>query len=513
MKKILLSAVAIIATMSVNAQEIAVINADAIGISSDAVEIAGGTEIMKTESVKCSVLFTDNYKATGLSENNVTVNDADFGSTTGIQGSTNPPASATEGTYPEQGCIYSFNVSKDGFLYVIHKASANKNYVVWENKLRVPYIYAAADGGAFDLNAVEGATVTADGITTIADSYVIPKAQEIIGTEGLGAGTCVIKVQVFKDCQYDIHATGSKMTMAGFIFDEKGDATIKAGDVTLLNKGQIAGAPASSAAEIAVIDADAIGIGSDAVEIAGGTEIMKTESVKCSVLFTDNYKATGLSENNVTVNDADFGSTTGIQGSTNPPASATEGTYPEQGCIYSFNVSKDGFLYVIHKASANKNYVVWENKLRVPYIYAAADGGAFDLNAVEGATVTADGITTIADSYVIPKAQEIIGTEGLGAGTCVIKVQVFKDCQYDIHATGSKMTMAGFIFDEKGDATIKAGDVTLLNKGQIAGAPSSIQGVKAATNNDAAIYNLAGQKVNVSYKGVVIQNGKKFLQK
>ena len=75
------------------------------------------------------------------------------------------------------------------------------------------------------------------------------------------------------------------------------------------------------------------------------------------------------------------------------------------------------------------------------------------------------------------------------------------------------MTMAGFIFDEKGDATIKAGDVTLLNKGQIAGAPSSIQGVKTATNNDAAIYNLAGQKVNASYKGVVIQNGKKFLQK
>ena len=30
---------------------------------------------------------------------------------------------------------------------------------------------------------------------------------------------------------------------------------------------------------------------------------------------------------------------------------------------------------------------------------------------------------------------------------------------------------------------------------------------------DGAIYNLAGQKVNASYKGVVIQNGKKFLQK
>ena len=234
MKKILLSVAAVFAAMSVNAQEIAVIDADAIGIGADAVELAAGTELMKTESVTCSILFTDNFKATGLSENNVTVNDVDFGSTTGIQGSTNPPAAATEGTYPEQGCIYSFVPSKDGFLYVIHKASANKNYVVWENKLRVPYIFSAADGGAYDLNTIEGATVTVDGITNIADEYVIAKAQEIIGTEGLGAGTCVIKVQVFKDCQYDVHATGSKMTMAGFIFDETGDATIKAGEDDVL---------------------------------------------------------------------------------------------------------------------------------------------------------------------------------------------------------------------------------------------------------------------------------------
>ena len=124
MKKILLSVAAVFAAMSVNAQEIAVIDADAIGIGADAVELAAGTELMKTESVTCSILFTDNFKATGLSENNVTVNDVDFGSTTGIQGSTNPPAAATEGTYPEQGCIYSFVPSKDGFLYVIHKASA-----------------------------------------------------------------------------------------------------------------------------------------------------------------------------------------------------------------------------------------------------------------------------------------------------------------------------------------------------------------------------------------------------
>lgn len=33
------------------------------------------------------------------------------------------------------------------------------------------------------------------------------------------------------------------------------------------------------------------------------------------------------------------------------------------------------------------------------------------------------------------------------------------------------------------------------------------------TNNDAPLYNLAGQRVTKEYKGVVIQNGKKFINK
>lgn len=42
---------------------------------------------------------------------------------------------------------------------------------------------------------------------------------------------------------------------------------------------------------------------------------------------------------------------------------------------------------------------------------------------------------------------------------------------------------------------------------------TAIQGVKKAAANDGAIYNLAGQKVNAAYKGVVIKDGKKYMQK
>ena len=45
------------------------------------------------------------------------------------------------------------------------------------------------------------------------------------------------------------------------------------------------------------------------------------------------------------------------------------------------------------------------------------------------------------------------------------------------------------------------------------GTTQGIEAVKANQLANGAIFNLAGQKVNANYKGVVIQNGKKFIQK
>ena len=41
---------------------------------------------------------------------------------------------------------------------------------------------------------------------------------------------------------------------------------------------------------------------------------------------------------------------------------------------------------------------------------------------------------------------------------------------------------------------------------------TAIQTVKKAEDTD-AIYNLAGQKVDANYKGIIIKNGKKMIQK
>ena len=48
---------------------------------------------------------------------------------------------------------------------------------------------------------------------------------------------------------------------------------------------------------------------------------------------------------------------------------------------------------------------------------------------------------------------------------------------------------------------------------EAANGATAIQTVKAAQANDGAVYNLAGQKVGNDFKGIVIKDGKKMLQK
>ena len=43
--------------------------------------------------------------------------------------------------------------------------------------------------------------------------------------------------------------------------------------------------------------------------------------------------------------------------------------------------------------------------------------------------------------------------------------------------------------------------------------PSGVNTINAVKADNGAIYNVAGQKVNAGYKGLVIKNGKKFVNK
>ena len=75
----------------------------------------------------------------------------------------------------------------------------------------------------------------------------------------------------------------------------------------------------------------------------------------------------------------------------------------------------------------------------------------------------------------------------------------------------TKATEADFLIECKVPATADRIKIVWLDGSEEEA--TAIQTVKSAKAENGAIFNLAGQKVNASYKGVVIKDGKKYIQK
>ena len=111
------------------------------------------------------------------------------------------------------------------------------------------------------------------------------------------------------------------------------------------------------------------------------------------------------------------------------------------------------------------------------------------------------------------------GTLQLNMGTWSANDQA----QFPVTATGDFQEgvceFPGWSVDAEGAHLLfQCGDfkgTTIVKKIQIfqLGGADGIKSVKTITPATGAIYNLKGQKVDASYKGIVIMNGKKYLQK
>ena len=89
---------------------------------------------------------------------------------------------------------------------------------------------------------------------------------------------------------------------------------------------------------------------------------------------------------------------------------------------------------------------------------------------------------------------------------------------HDLMGTDTNRPFYGYVsFNVKAGVTYMA----LTPKNQLglfgfsfeAASSDGINNVKTTQNSNAAMYNLAGQKVSDSFKGIVIQNGRKMIQK
>lgn len=149
-------------------------------------------------------------------------------------------------------------------------------------------------------------------------------------------------------------------------------------------------------------------------------------------------------------------------------------------------------------------------------------------------------------AYTVAKALELINAgEGLdvkvyvkGQITSIKEVSAsFGNATYDISddaTAANKLTVYRGYFYDNGKFTssdqIKAGDVVVVygklvnynnNTPQVTnssiyslnGVVSGVDNITVDKNVDAPAYNIAGQRVNDAYKGIVVKNGKKYLNK
>ena len=244
MKKFFLFAAALVASVTVNAQYITLRNAAVF--SSDSVALAAGTALGSNDEIAVSTAFADGYKTPVLKHEGYYDFQIDGAAlnvdTIGIQGQTNPkdadgknPALAC--TKVVSGAVLQINATHDGWIYVFHKASSNKQYLVFENEIPVGYKFGMVTtdakgyfGTEKAIYPIEYEIVGNNELNQITDSRKIelvedyaklainPNDTTIGKADYKRNGLSVIAFPCYANCKYWVHATGSKITATGVAY-------------------------------------------------------------------------------------------------------------------------------------------------------------------------------------------------------------------------------------------------------------------------------------------------------
>ena len=134
-------------------------------------------------------------------------------------------------------------------------------------------------------------------------------------------------------------------------------------------------------------------------------------------------------------------------------------------------------------------------------------------NAVEPKTITVDKLADNINAYLkIVDAEFVSAGSGKNLNFKVGDIDLLVYNQFNVDAStleaGSKYTLEGM--GAKYNDNNQLYPISFTKQG---GGSTGISTVKTVRVDDGAIYNLAGQKVDNSYKGLVIKNGKKVINK
>jgi len=238
MRKILLSAAALVAAMSANAQVFKV-SADANGIGSEEpyTSIEAGTvwgEIPGAATI--SNAFTTTHKAVDNKNddfNKVIIDGNEIATSDGVQGQDNPKDAdggnpAVTFNQATGGAVIQIDAKKDGWIYIVAKLSTNKQYMVFEEGLPIGYKIAmesnneAIPGGVLNLE-IKGSgeynNLTLEQYPA-GIGWIIREFTGDAEAASAGNGLGVFYFPVAKDCKYLAHATGSKIMWNAVYFSE-----------------------------------------------------------------------------------------------------------------------------------------------------------------------------------------------------------------------------------------------------------------------------------------------------
>ena len=203
-------------------------------------------------------------------------------------------------------------------------------------------------------------------------------------------------------------------------------------------------------------------------KVNAGDQITSVENI--TLTYMENA-GTAFADGKATDNwaDADFGAY--VCGKNNGKlVSDAEPT----GCVYKFETVKAGSVTVGVQLGGTKGFHI------LGADFAEVAPASYNLPAAK------DGDSQKFEQN--EKGENIIAEKSNGTVT----FSVAEGGTYYVLAAGTKMGFFGFKYE--------------------AGTSTGISSIEAAAKNDGKTYNMAGQQVSSSFKGLVIKNGKKFVK-
>ena len=257
MKKFFLFAAALVASVTASAQlnveycamdsaKLASIAGELATKTYSADPVAAGTVFHDGTNMTVSLPFAQQLQWVSAAQPNgahkkIQINDVEVNMNEGIQGKDNPKDADGNNpcnviVAPTQGACYQVTVKEDGWVVVLHKATSNKQYFVFENGNCVGYKFGmmtyatpslGEDGllkyiltGDQEYNYLTAATIeqlTGFPKIEFVENYV--NLDTIASGIGLGQykqnGVSAIAFLGYQGCTYLVGAAGSKMTCAG----------------------------------------------------------------------------------------------------------------------------------------------------------------------------------------------------------------------------------------------------------------------------------------------------------